>query len=558
MKSSLSIPEGSGITIDPQLLEPKFLHAGQALEQMIADRYIPGVDAITDKLVFTGKSSATNKIEAFLTDVANTWDNLIDGTFQESLMPSHEVVRNIFLAYSSIFDEYGENMRKLALKSAHPLNISIFHQIYQQSRKRDSDQDIADSLQRAFFEPNGEPGIIFTTNSILIKNLCITTVNYISQECQKILAEGGDITPETVASKINIEKAQNPFLHEFLPMLNGNPTNTMMGLSTKYLKPNERTDTAIYISQNGQTINIKDFSEISSHLSTSAKKLMDVAVLYLTSGNFYRASTVNPTAIISLMDYWRAQGFPVDPNDDSDKERARCDNNIKRLKNIMREDCKAIMSISYNGFTGTGKNKTQEASFSFISGWRFLKDNKLKINFDIDLATYLVHAYQMQFPTALLSHDNRNANSYAIGRKIALHHSMDNNAAAGTNNTISVRALLETAPEIPTYDTLVAAGRRDWKVKIKGALESSLNNNISVGYLSTWQYRDPSSKPPITYTAEEASLLTWDEYSRLVIDFTVKSEPEQETRRAKKAIKAAETTTKRKRGRPRKTPAIVK
>lgn len=561
MRASLTVPVGSGITIDPQELEPKFLQAEQTLDQMIKDGYIPGVDAITDKLVFTGKSSATSRIEAFLTDVANTWDNLVNGTFQESLLPTHDVVRNIFLAYSRIFDNYGEDMRKLALKSAHPLNISIFQQIYQQARKRDSDQDIADSLRKSFFDEDGDPAIIFTTNSILIKNLCITTVNYISAECQKILASGERLTPETIANKISIDKVQNPFLHEFLPMLNGNPTNTVMGLSTKYLEPDERTDTAIYVSQNGQTINIKDFSHISAHLSTSAKKLLDTAVLYLTSGNYYKGTTVNPTAIITLMDYWRAQGYPVDPKDDSQKEIAKCENNIKRLKNIIREDCRAIKSISFDGYVGTGRNKTQEASYSFISSWRFLKGNKLKLNFDIDLATYLVHAYQMQFPTALLSHDNRNPNSYAIGRKIALHHSMDNNAAIGTSNTISVKSLLETAPEIPSYDTLLAAGRRDWKVKIKKVLESSLNDNITVGFLSSWQYRVPSSKPPITYDAETASSLTWDEYSRLVIDFTAKSEPEQETRRANKtakAAKAAETAPKRKRGRPRKTPVAVK
>ena len=347
-------------------------------------------------------------------------------------------------------------------------------------------------------------------------------------------------------------------MREFLPMLNGNPTNSVMGISSKYLTADGITGVATY-KKNGHTIQVKDFADVSAHLGTSAKKLLDASVLYLTDANFYKGDNVNPTAIIPLEEYWKAQGYPITPADDSPEEQTRVENLIKWLKKGTRADCQALQSIKWDGYIGTGKNKSQVASYYFVSSWRFLRGNRLKINFDIDLASYLVHAYQMQFPVVLLALDNRKPNSYAIGRRIALHHSMDNNAAIGTSNTISVKTLLEAAPEIPTYETLIASNQRNWKRKIKGVLESALNDLVSSApYLSNWEYRDPKAEVVTTYTPETASSLSWDQYSRLVIDFTLTAEPNQAERRAKKAAgkeAAAAGKPLKKRGRPSKATA---
>lgn len=349
-------------------------------------------------------------------------------------------------------------------------------------------------------------------------------------------------------------------LQHFLPMLNGNPTNVLMGISQKYLEADKITGTAIYTTKDGQTIRAKDFSEISAHLGTTAKKLLDTSVLYLTNDNYYRTGgTVVPTVIIHLEDFWRAQGHPIDAKNDTPKEQARIENLEKGLKKTVRADCKALQSLTWEGFTGTGKGKEQEAGFNFISGWRFLRDNRLKINFDIDLATYLVHAYQMQFPVVLLALDNRKPNSYVIGRKIALHHSMDSNAAAGTNNTISVVSLLNSAPEIPSYETVTAKRQGGWKTRIKQKLEAALDDLVKIGHLEKWEYRNPKAKNITTYTADTASDLSWDEYYKLVVDFTVKAEPDQTERRARRAaekaaaVEKAKDKPKRKRGRPKKT-----
>lgn len=342
-------------------------------------------------------------------------------------------------------------------------------------------------------------------------------------------------------------------LQRFLPMLNGNPTNAIMGVSAKYLSADGITGVATY-KKNGHTIKIKDFSDVAAHLGTSAKKLMDTSVLYLTSANFFKGGTVNPTAIIPLDEFWRAQGYPVDPLNDTPEEQSRVENLVKWLKKNTRADCQAIKSISWEGYTGTGKNKTQEASYYFVSSWRFLKGNRLKVNFDIDLATYLVHAYQMQFPVVLLALDNRKPNSYVIGRKIAFHHSMDNNAISGTDNTISVKALLAAAPEIPSYEVVTAKKQGGWKTRIKKLLEAALDDNVAVGYLLRWEYRDSKAKTVTRYTPETAAALCWEEYYSLVVDFTLAAEPDQEKRREKRAKEKAAAADRqaKKRGRPKK------
>ena len=202
---------------------------------------------------------------------------------------------------------------------------------------------------------------------------------------------------------------------------------------------------------------------------------------------------------------------------------------------------------------GTGRNRGDFAKYSFISSFR-VRGTTLILNFDIEIARYLVQSYQMQWPPALLLHDNRDPNSYAIGRKLALHHSMDNNAAVGTDCTISVKSLLAEAPDISTIEELRAKGQRNWKRLIKEKLEAALNKNITTApLLKRWEYRSPSTGA--TYTPETASGLSWEDYSQLMVDFVMAEEPDQTARRAARAQEkaaAAQEPPKKKRGRPRK------
>lgn len=351
-------------------------------------------------------------------------------------------------------------------------------------------------------------------------------------------------------------------LQRYLPMLNGYPTNDLMTMSSNRMERDGFTHKATF-TKGGHTITVNDFSQLVGAIGTSAKKIMDTGVAYLTAFNFYKSDNVNPTVAIDLMDYWRAQRLHVDPlpmvsEEEQRKEQARVSATIKKLKQAVKSDIENLMELAWEG-KGTGQNRGDFSKYKFISSYR-VRGTTLFLNFDVDIAKYLVHAYQMQWPPALLLHDNRDPNSYAIGRKLALHHSMDSNAIRGTENTLSVESLLKEAPEIVTFEKLTAKGRRDWKKQIKEKLELALNKNITTApLLKRWEYRDPITGK--TYTPETASELPWETYFSLMVDFVMAEEPNQEARRAARAAEKAllqsaleqtQEPVKKKRGRPRK------
>ena len=66
----------------------------------------------------------------------------------------------------------------------------------------------------------------------------------------------------------------------------------------------------------------------------------------------------------------------------------------------------------------------------------------------------------MQYSVSILKFDSRNVNLYTLGRKLALHYSIDNNIKKGTNNKVSVKTALEYCPAIPSYETVLASDRQ--------------------------------------------------------------------------------------------------
>ena len=324
--------------------------------------------------------------------------------------------------------------------------------------------------------------------------------------------------------------------NRFLPMLNGEPTNAIMSMTKKTMKADHFKVKATY-EKNGQIITVDSFNELQGALSVPAKKLLHTGVLYLTDTNYYRnknAATIIPTAQIPLTEYLKANGYPVEPQPGKDEkaEAKRINNLMKTLTRQIRQDLHDLKTITWTG-KGTGRNRGDYAEMSLLSSFRVsIKSDTIRVNFDVDMAKYLVNAYQMQFPVVLLLHDNRNPNSYPIGYKLALHNSMDTNFARGTDSTLSVQTLLKEAPEIPTIEELKEKGRRDWKAQIKKKLEKSLDDNINIGLISKWEYRHP--KTGKVFTEKTAQRLSWDEYILLMVDFIMVAPPDQSERRAAK------------------------
>ena len=319
---------------------------------------------------------------------------------------------------------------------------------------------------------------------------------------------------------------------EFYPMPTGVLSSLFASMTLKDAEVDTRTHTATIRRGNG-TLTIDHFENLMGGLGTSAQKILDTAKAHLVNQNFYRGNDVNPTVEIPLLEYGIATNYVRDIRQMATKaeqaeENKRIATRLKNLKKSIKKDLSDIEVVSADYTEVRGKNRQDYGKIRIISS-HAIRGGVIRINFDIDAARYFMNTSQTFMPRVLLLHDNKNPNAYAIGKKLAEHNNMDSNWARGTNCTLSVKSLLEAAPEIPTIEELQARKARNWRDKIKKKLEAALDANVEIGYLKKWEYRDPSSGK--RYNAEKSNALTWPAYSRLMVDYVPIISPDQEERR---------------------------
>lgn len=358
---------------------------------------------------------------------------------------------------------------------------------------------------------------------------------------------------------------------KFIPSLNNAMISDFVEMTKASMKVDKDSGSAVYVTKNGHRLSVTSFNDVLGSLSVSANILFNHAATYLLKANYYKGprNSVIPAVEMPLDEYARLRGDDVFPHimatkEEQEREDKRAHSSYKKLKDDIKRDLKDIQSIHWKGKEkGRGQAAGDYADLQLISG-HGVKNGMIYVNFDFSVATYLLHSYIMQYPTVLYTYDRRKPNAYAIAFKIAAHNSITHNFTIGTNNTLSVATLLASAPEIPTIEDLKSRGERGWKYKIKSVLEKALNESVSKGFLSKWEYRDPKSKTVTTYTPEQANSLTYLKWYSLMVDYTVIDPPDQAERSAIREAKAeanriaaeakATEPPKRKRGRPRKNP----
>lgn len=350
----------------------------------------------------------------------------------------------------------------------------------------------------------------------------------------------------------------------YKPIYNGNLTNGLMRLSKRDFEPDRRGKNAYYEAPNGSKYSISEFDKLIGALGVSTKKLLDTATAALTEQNFFRTQNINPTVHIPLVIYGERNGYKLTPEtkatpEEQKKENERVRQRVKEFRLKCKSDLLDLEKIACTAEETSGRNAGEYSRMGLITKSHSVRQGVITINFDPVAARYLVNGGVMWLPLVLLSVDNRKNNTYSIGRKIALQNSIDNNFFAGTDCTLSVKSLLSAAPEIPTRQELEDSGNRNWKAKIKGVLEKSLNELVELYPIITkWEYRNP--KTGETYTAEQAQSITWEVYYSLMVDWVLSyTIPEQQERRAKKleerqkaAAEGAKKGPIKKRGRPKK------
>lgn len=267
---------------------------------------------------------------------------------------------------------------------------------------------------------------------------------------------------------------------------------------------------------------IDSYNELTGGLRTSTHKLLDACTIALTQQNNYRGADnkINPFVTISLECFMELCDIPL-TKPSKDKTRRK-----------VKEDLDTLYHISIEWTETSGKKTKDFAKIRVCDKVAFVRGN-IVFSFSLDMAKYLTNAYIMQYPMALLKVDERNPNSYHIGKKLLLHNSIKNNKHKGTANILGVNILLKVCPNIPTYKQVLATGRQlDQRIKLP--FETALN---SLSSLIRLEYCNSKGD---TLTDEQLKATDYDTFIKLYIKFEVLDAPDQT-----KILKSRTETTKK-------------
>ena len=159
-----------------------------------------------------------------------------------------------------------------------------------------------------------------------------------------------------------------------------------------------------------------------------------------------------------------------------------------------------------------------------------VKHGKAIVEFTVRIAEYLSQAYIMPLPIGLLKINGKlNPHSYFIGRKQAEHHNM--NIGKENSNRISVLALIQACPDLPSYEEVMEDASGSVTQKIIQPFERDLIAlKEKYGLLKNWRYCNSNGEPLTNEQIESYSYSAWIEW---MVEFELANYPDQSDRLAK-------------------------
>lgn len=319
---------------------------------------------------------------------------------------------------------------------------------------------------------------------------------------------------------------------KYLPLLNGTPTNQLVTLSSFTVpdEVNERFTVDGYAKQadfnvGGITVHINKYltdetsEKAYNGLRTSAKKLLDVCIVYLTEQNKYKAQLdkVDTLVTVSIREYIELCGMAVS------------DSSIREMRKKLNADLETLYNISLDWHEPRRKNSQDYVNVR-ICQKQGIENGNIIFRFSEDFAQYILNAYIMQFPAALLSLDERNSNVYKIGRKLALHRSNNSNQRKHTANIISVAALLNACGDSLDYRDRMNENDRHFTREFAEPFVKCLDSLKKKGVISSWEFCNAKNAP---LNEEQAALSCYDVFSKLYIKFELQDFPQRELKSSK-------------------------
>ena len=321
-------------------------------------------------------------------------------------------------------------------------------------------------------------------------------------------------------------EAERKSKSKYAGMASSPVTALFQASSTRTGKPQFLNDgTGMAILRNGPlTIKFADYDKFTSELKVSTRKLLDACVLRLTALNNVDKGKRGffTEVMIPLKTYMEMCGIPY--TEASRKKAMSAINKDLKSLALTTLDCEPV---------GRGRGK-KRIGFANICDAGFIDDfDNIVFRFAPTFAEHLLKSYMMQYPLALFKVSERNPSTFNIGRKLALHNSMDSNITRGTNQIISVNSLLEACPDIPSAEQ-VAATDRHYQTRIIDPFEKALDELVKEKIIK-WEYCNPKGAP---LTSEQFTTINdYGTFSNLYIKFDMLDAPDQHARIERNAKK---------------------
>lgn len=258
-------------------------------------------------------------------------------------------------------------------------------------------------------------------------------------------------------------------------------------------------------------------------LTEADKRLLDFCVYLLTKQNGKaKEEDIDDIVRFTVEDYAELLHKDISTKPLRDKLRRDIQNGFTRLRStdlaIVERGSKNKDGVYYN--IGVAQS---------TSGKR---GAVLEFQFGRQIAHHLInnHYIALLHPGIFAT---RRGLGYAIGRYLCIRFGMDSNVERCTNDIISVKALLETMPAIPSIEELRACNDSHWQRRIQDKLERELDDLQELGVLS-WEYCAAKKEP---LKPEELVFSTYEQFEAAYIKFNINDEPDQSERRAKRIEK---------------------
>lgn len=407
-----------------------------------------------------------------LEEITKSSENIL-----QTLQPVMQNIQKMALNFSSIFSSNLQRIKPV-LEKIGSMQIDFFSSVQWETL-----QNIAKRLEK--MTPEEMEALVEEVN----KEKTSSTKKKRSKKTSKL-------------DKIVHDAQQKALSESYIAMLNGTATNQLTNINTNATAPTIDIITGnATIEQGTLKVFIDKYSELKG-VRTSTLKLLDACTMYLTKQNTYRGNNekINTNITIPLEQYMTLCGIPLTKSS-KDKTRRK-----------VKEDLETLFHMSLEWTESSGKKIKDFAKMRMCDKIAIVRGN-INFNFSKDMARYLTDAYIMQYPMELLKVDERNSNLYPLGRKLLLHYSINNNRKKGTSNIISVKALLEVCPDIPTYENVMSEGRQ-LDQRIKNPLQKALD---ALKFIN-WEY---SNSKGIPLTEEQLLSIDYKTFEKLYIKFNV-------------------------------------